>query len=220
MQLRDLKVFTCPENDIVALPYNLAGLNISAGRMVSYNAALGFLVEAKGTPGVTGCFSDWQLPDDYSPKVAKVGNPSEKIYIADGGRYSYLNHAPDVDLSCRGSNGGPFADQPPSDTYSRSWDRIRAPGNGGLNGIDPRIFAYRHGAHRQGAGADQFKMQCGFFDGHVELLGDLESANPKFWYPKNTRLNVQPGTSEQSTETWKDVVSRYYGGKAGTYIIP
>jgi prepilin-type N-terminal cleavage/methylation domain-containing protein/prepilin-type processing-associated H-X9-DG protein len=220
-QLRDLKVFKCPENDIVALTFNAAGLNVGlSGPMISYNASLAFLVGPSGGQGATTGFDGWKIPSTYTPKVSKVGNPARKIFIADGGRYSYSTQAPDIDLTCRGINGGPFADQPPSDTYSRSWDRVRAPGNGGGSGIDPRVFAFRHGDKKPGGKADSFKMQAAFFDGHVETLGDLEASNPEFWYPKGTVLTVAPGTAEQSTETWKDVVDRYYGGKAGTYTIP
>src|SRR5581483_7588555 len=56
--LRDAKVFTCPENDVIAQIFNADGLpNIASGRMISYNTALAFLVQAKGSAGVTAGFS-------------------------------------------------------------------------------------------------------------------------------------------------------------------
>ena len=31
-------------------------------------------------------------------------------------------------------------------------------------------------------------LNAGFFDGHVETLGDLEGSNPEFWVPKGTEV--------------------------------
>ena len=85
---------------------------------------------------------------------------------------------------------------------------------------DPRIFAYRHGNKRQFGSTDSYRFNVGFFDGHVETMGDLQGANPKFWYPKGSVLTAAPGTTEQSSEIWKDCLDKYYNGQAGTYTIP
>ena len=45
-----------------------------------------------------------------------------------------------------------------------------------------------------------------FFDGHVELMGDLESANPVLWAPKGTQMLVDATQSEQ------DVLNTYGSG--------
>ena len=97
----------------------------------------------------------------------------------------------------------------------------QADANGsGSASFDPRLFAYRHGTNKSGESveADSYKMNCAFFDGHVELLGDLESADPNLWWPKNSQLEID------SKEAWNDVLQRYMGGTSyGTsnyYHVP
>jgi prepilin-type N-terminal cleavage/methylation domain-containing protein/prepilin-type processing-associated H-X9-DG protein len=226
MTLRDVKTFTCPENDFVATIFNPAGLNnVTIGRMISYNTCISFLMQSKGKSQQTALtFATLVLPSSYSPKVAKVGQPSEKAYIADGARFVSRGTAPDVDLACYGNLGGAYADQSPSTTFTRSWDRAAATGNSGPSTgaapRDPRIFAYRHGNKRQFGSTDSYRFNVGFFDGHVETMGDLQGANPKFWYPKGSVLTAAAGTTEQSSEIWKDCLDKYYNGQGGTYTIP
>ncbi len=62
-------------------------------------------------------------------------------------------------------------------------------------------------------------MNCGFFDGHVETLGDLQASNPNFWYPKGTELKID------SDEIQADVFKIYFNSKtytmpASPYVVP
>jgi prepilin-type processing-associated H-X9-DG protein len=137
----------------------------------------------------------WNPPPGYVPKLTKIGSPSRKIYIADGARYSNNTDGPDSDLAFDGSLGGAFSDQGAWTPFSNSWFRKSAPGNGltPAQGRDARIFAYRHGTLKQYTKGDNFKANFGFFDGHVELLGDLESSRPEYWLPKGTRTGSLSG---------------------------
>jgi prepilin-type processing-associated H-X9-DG protein len=47
-----------------------------------------------------------------------------------------------------------------------------------------------HGALHPFAAANTFRFNAGFFDGHVETLGDLEGANPNFYHPVGTTVGT------------------------------
>ena len=137
-----------------------------------------------------------------------MGSAANKIYCGDGARYSTTATPPDYDLSVRDGYGGAFADTGAHSSYSRSWDRGLAPGNNNPNGgdIDARLYAYRHSTAEppSGAKADTFKANFVYYDGHVETLGDLQSANPQLWLPADSTLN--PGGMLE------DVEARYGAG--------
>ncbi|HEV2295122.1 MAG TPA: type II secretion system protein [Tepidisphaeraceae bacterium] len=219
--LRDAPPFLCPENEVLAPPFGTPTFTI--GRMVSYNTALPFLLTRNrsapsGAVGRTVARPDWNVPEGYNVKVSKVGDAARKIYIADGGRYSNPNAMPDASLSYTGSLGGVFSDQGAPFRFSNSWNRGLAPGNTpNPNGPrDSRLFAYRHGSLSPRGAADSFRMNVGFFDGHVETMGDLESADWRMWVPKGTEVLVN------STQMYADVLQRYFNDRAasGTFIAP
>jgi prepilin-type N-terminal cleavage/methylation domain-containing protein/prepilin-type processing-associated H-X9-DG protein len=224
-QVRELKQFTCPSNDVLAAQWTNNVLpQVPAGRMVSYNTALGFLVQnpmgtpASGAVGVTVSRSEWTVPASYNCKISKVGDPSRKVFIADGSRYSDDVTPPDYSLDYMGSHGGSFSDQGPN-KHSNSWDRKRVLGNGGNpNLVDTRVYWARHGGvqARPGSRAGTFRFNVGFFDGHVETMDDLAGADPKLWYPKGTIL--KPVASSQY---YKDVLDRHFpGGGAAQVVVP
>jgi prepilin-type N-terminal cleavage/methylation domain-containing protein/prepilin-type processing-associated H-X9-DG protein len=191
-KLRNYKAFTCPENHILAGPFNAPA--VQTGTMISYNTAGQFLLLPPGANingggvGITETSAGTQTPPGYACKITQVGASSEKIYIADGGRYSNGSTVPDIDLGYKGSGGGAYSEMGAFRNSSVSWNRQSAPGNGGGGSkvADARIFAFRHGQLRSGAPADDFKMNVGFYDGHVQLMGDLEASNPSLWFPRGS----------------------------------
>jgi len=216
-RLRDQPVFTCPENEILAIPFQNA-IGVTAGRMISYTTSIHFLVGEKGSFGFTsGQTGRWTAPQGYSPKLNKVGQGSRKIYIADGAKYSAPNVAPDFASTIIVQNGGMYSDQAPCIPFTRSWNRTLAPSNtpNPSGTTDARIYAYRHGGKpvQKGRG-DTYKFNAAFFDGHVETLGDLEGANPALWFPKGSVLAVSA-----SGQVDNDVKS-FFKLPATNYIIP
>jgi prepilin-type processing-associated H-X9-DG protein len=191
--------------------------------MVSYNTALGFLLirnTGSGNAGRTHTLAAaWNPPQSFIPKINKVGNPAQKVYIADGGRYSNAGVRPDAEIAAMGSFGGAFADQGAPQRFSNSWDRSNAPGNAphpqNPASFDARVYAYRHGTRQQKASADAFRINVGFFDGHVETLGDLAASNPTFWFPKGTELVATPGQLQN------DVLRKYFNNQQDPkFIVP
>ena len=214
--------FRCPENDIIATPYTGdGGPAFPATIWISYSTATLFLYVSWDEPAGAGAGwaagdrkarSDGTPPVGYGPKLNKIGNASRKIYIADGGRFATVSQAPTMNLHFRGSFGGAYADIGAWSKFSRAWDRGKAPGNGAGGNFDPRVFSYRHGSRNTGGPTDSFRFNAGFFDGHVETLGDLEGSNPELWAPRGSRLD--------HGEFYPDVMSRFVQGRPNPYIVP
>lgn len=230
-RMRDYPGFVCPENEFLAPPFGASSPQFTVGRMVSYNTALGFLLTrnttgsdaAAGSGSATGhsqARRDQNPPSSYNVKTSKVGDASRKIYIADGGRFSNTATTPDADLSYASVNGGAFADQGPN-RFTASWDRGMAAGNTPRNAAtqDSRVFAYRHsGRIVPRSRGDSFRFNAGFFDGHVETLGDLQGADPRNWFPKGTQLVIDTG------QYYQDVIDKHFGGVQYTapnyFVVP
>jgi prepilin-type processing-associated H-X9-DG protein len=205
--------FRCPEvgDEVLMAPFN----NPNAGTLylTSYNTAILFQGTSSGTEGLDKPQGNYTLPPGYSPKISSVNNAAKKIYIADGARYTNgKGDGPDYDFSYLGKFGGPFSDIGAFSSFSNSWDRRSAPGNPG-GSRDARIFSFRHGTTKAGAGGDSFRFNAGFFDGHVETLGDLEGADPALWMPTGTSISGASG------EMYPDVASAYLRGSS-TYVAP
>jgi hypothetical protein len=48
----------------------------------------------------------------------------------------------------------------------------------------------------------------------VETLGDLQSANPEYWFPTGTRFDLTP------TQIFPDVLEKYFRGSLSGYVAP
>jgi len=243
-KLREIKTLICPENQYVAVPYTVAdssSFNPSTWPTVKMNSYVGAMIfhlknsSTDARSGVTVGRTDWNPPEGYGPKLSKIGNSSMKVYVADGARYSSSRGYIDYSVSPYSTYGGQFMDQGAASRYSHSWDRSMSPGNdkntsgsgddqgsgGTLGSFDARLYAYRHGKTDAGGAADSMKMNLSFFDGHVELMGDLQSSDPKLWAPSGTQFNYGTGGSGQD-QMHKDAKARYFGSESasGTYEVP
>jgi prepilin-type N-terminal cleavage/methylation domain-containing protein len=236
-ELRSTPAFLCKSNNFLATHYIAGGPNAGTDRMVSFNTNIyqlfayassasssQFPSDPLGTSWYGNGFPDVQLPKEWKPYITRLGNPSNKVFIADGSRYSTISNRPDYDLSPNAAWGGAFADAGPAyggsgSQGSKSYDRHLAPGNGGTvsQGIyDARYYAYRHatGVPQQGAPGNAFKFNAMFYDGHGETQGDLQSTNPHQWYPKDTKV-LDGGLSG----LWPDAVQAF-GYTSGFTIGP
>ncbi|MBN2563316.1 MAG: type II secretion system protein [Phycisphaerae bacterium] len=197
--LRGHKAFLCPSNRFTAIHY--AGPDAGSGPMVSYNTVRYQLWREEEVPpghGIT-------LPQGWRPSVNRIGNPANKVFCADGARYSTCTCPPDYDLTVNGPYGGAFSDTGTYSSWTCSWDRSRAPGNGYSGPIDARMYAFRHstGIPPVGAPGNAYRLNLAFHDGHVETQGDLESTNPHQWLPRGTIIESAPSTC------WNDTVVRF-----------
>lgn len=218
-QLRGAPGLLCKANDFLAKPF--AGANAGVGRMISYNTIRWQLfiratnaanagmpsADTVGTSWYNNSFTDTQLPNSWRPVVSRMGVAANKVYCADGARYSDVSTAPDVDLSINAAWGGAFSDGGPHMTLSKSWDRSMAPGNGSsfaARSTDARAYAFRHssGAAPMGAAGNAYKINLVFFDGHADTQGDLTASNPHQYLPKDTTVGT-------ITNIWKDTIQSF-----------
>lgn len=215
VQLMEFPGFRCPDNEILAPPFG-AGTWPTV-TLNSYVTAMVFHMKPNPNPPVHGgdgrqiARTDWNPPPGYIPKITKIGDASRKIYIADGARFSTTSQPPDYSHSYNGTQGGIYSDQGAFTRFTRSWDRGLAPGNTGTGTFDARLYAHRHGSLKPFAAPDSMRLNVGFFDGHVESMGDLQAANPSFWVPKGSSVNFSTG------QMYEDVLALY--GPAGQRVI-
>jgi prepilin-type N-terminal cleavage/methylation domain-containing protein/prepilin-type processing-associated H-X9-DG protein len=223
--LRDAGPFRCPENELLSTAFDAPAFR--DGRIVSYNTAIGFLVVRnpvinnipRGRDGVTHGRLEWNPPTNYKVRISQVGNPARKLYLADGARYSNSGTRPDASIAVFSSYGGAFGDQGACQRFSNSWDRSKAPGNqphpSTPGDFDARLYAFRHGARTPGGKAGAYKLNAGFFDGHVETIGDIEFANPEIWFPRGSEV------AATRSQMHNDVINRYFNGQErNPWIVP
>ena len=228
--------FQCPENDLIGTPAP-GGLSFSdqpaaanpTMRLGSYVTAVNFMYKNNyrntnsdvgwdvGQVGETYARTDYSPPQGYFPKLTKVGSSTRKVFIADGAKYSHPNQEPMFPFSFRFDYGGAYGDRGPWQVFSDAWNREQAPGNNtaaGFNGeMDPRFYGFRHGRGTDRGAADSFQFNVGFYDGHVEKMGDLQGSDPAMWNPKGTTMGITPD------RVYADVINTYYNGQPGTYVI-
>ena len=206
--------FKCPENNLIASPASFPPapkINLAPSyaiaiyfHLLPFDNSIGegrYKTASGESPRVRG-YSFCGPPTGYTPQISKIKNATRKICIADGGRYSNTSEAPNVALPYLSGGGGAYGDHGAFSRHSNSWNRGRAPGNVNSDGagpIDARLFAYRHGRRQPNGPANEYKMNACFWDGHVELIGDLDSADPALWLP--TGSNYDPNNSETPMST-------------------
>lgn len=192
-ELRSSPAFLCKSNRFISTHFG--GPDAGAGWMVSYNTIRYQLWEAEDVPNGHG----EKVPANWRPNIGRIGNPSNKVFCADGSRFANATTAPDYDLSHLAGFGGAFCDTGASSGWSRSWDRSWANGSR-VGSLDPRSYAYRHSTSEPtpGAKGNAFKLNVAFYDGHVESQGDLAASNPQQWLPKGTLVATSAG------KVWKD----------------
>ena len=193
------KPFLCAGNRFLSVYFD--GPNAGTVRMPSYNTGRYMMWQRQPTDAGNPTADKWvgwydgsheeKTPETYKPVMGMVGVAANKVFFADGARYSTTTEAPDYDLRVNASYGGTFSDASPFSTFTKAWDRSRAPGNNG-SGVDARTYAFRHSSAEpaQGAPANAYKISLAFLDGHVETVGDLDAANPQYWLPKGSKLDT------------------------------
>ena len=230
-QLMDFDGFHCPENDLTGTATGLSfSTDTKAVRALnSYVVAVNFMYKHNyrntnsdagwdvGEIGETYARTDYNPPQGYFPKLTKVGASTRKVFIADGAKYSRPDQPPLVPFHFRFDYGGAYGDRGPWQVFSDAWNREQAPGNNtaaGFNGdLDPRFYGFRHGRGVDRGAADTFQFNVGFYDGHVEKMGDLQGSDPALWNPKDTTMGITPD------RVYPDVINAHYNGQTGTYVV-
>jgi len=222
---RKLPAFACPSNDIITA--RAFGASVADGPMLSYCTSTAFMLlpariptklnttfagrvtmPTGGSSTDPAHFNFWSSPPGYQPKLELVGEPSRKVFLADGARRSRNGCAPqfvyDVESDYTQTL---FSDFGPFFGVTRSYDRRAA--NDPACGGDGRIFAYRHGTRKARRTSGSYAMNAVFFDGHAETLNDMESARPDLWLPSGSMIYRNTRLNDTDTAFWPDVWETY-----------
>ena len=219
-------IFYCPSNKIKSVPWPAPTEDFGTITSVSLHTVRNFMVwpratqnnygkapfdEMYGSSGHTNNHARMRIggtsniPDNYSPRISRVGQPSEKVFIADGSRYTedsgdapYVDYDPDWDAAYGGafSTGGPTLNE----QYLRAYKFD-----------DPaRKFSYRHGKGKT------VGIVVGFFDGHAGWMSEDMSRDVSYWYPKGS--TIPP--NDMNRATIKKYPRTAFDGPGNTYRVP
>ncbi len=230
--MREFPSFTCPENNITAVPYPSTGGGIwSDGRMLSYNMSTQFTSnesrpETGGTLGPRNSPSNREMDRmGYQPYMFRVGSTSMKIAIFEGHRYADNLTKPDFDHKIDASYGGMFGGTGPWFNASKELYRGLAPGEGFGSftfptWVDARRYGFRHGSRVQDVrgglkGGDAVKGNMASFDGANKLYDDGEATNPDMWFPTGSFL-----TRDMSSRVWNYTKTNFPDKVVKGYRVP
>jgi len=235
-EMVSLKQFQCP-NYIGAVSTFFGSVDAGTVNAPSYNTAtLMLMTGGTPTPGTTaesrlGVTSNWPvICPGYVPQIGKVRNAGNKIYCADGAKFSTATAPPDYNLTiwpqASSTYGWPgnWSDFGPWTQQTSSYNRQNAVGNAGGAAYDIRILAYRHGKVTPGASANSgMAMNAVFCDAHAETLSEMESADPSHWMPTGSMMNSALVSTAVGvgpyTKTYPDVIAKY-NINTSTWICP
>jgi prepilin-type N-terminal cleavage/methylation domain-containing protein len=220
-----LAQFQCPSySGVIAYPYT--GGSGGPVQASSYITAWAFLLTTGApTAGLTDVTristgTTWPtFPQGYVPKLNRIGKAAAKIFASDGAKFTegaVVSPNYQVSLTSGGSfasttygNTGQYADFGPWTTQTSALDRSKNPANGTPGSPDTRTLSYRHGGKVNGS----FRLNAVFYDGHVDTLTELDSANPGYWLPTGTTF-----TATSLAKMDADVKAIY--APNGTYTAP
>lgn len=167
-------------------------VEVSTVNYASYSASLAFHVyhnhsDSDGWSGNKVWDYDAKnmiaLPNNYAPKISKIGSPAQKVYVHEGARYvEKVGNKYELTFNGfpRQIQGGNFMMYGPSfalggdpATIIPYLDRL---GDHEFNVLEE--YMYKHLG----------KMNLVFFDGHTETMEIEESTKSSLWAPRGTRI--------------------------------
>ena len=190
----------CPSNKFLSIPWPDGPTDDwPVQPLVSYNTMRQFMYWAKNAPvsqaAYPGAFDGEDIPSGYQPRIERVGNPADNIFISDGSRFTpdngQVDHQIDWNPVSAGgaSYGGAFSDGGPTlkaggdgvEGYLRAFhtDRKLAP------------ITYRHKRGKN------IGIAVTYFDGHGAYMTDAKSRFPDPWWPRDTWL--APGACNEES---------------------
>lgn len=171
-------IFQCPAISTIEV---YSEFSKSYQELPSYLTDLYFLVSIPGGGkykefGYSG--KSAYLPQ-FRPRVDLIGPPSQKVYLADGTKYRTMSTGL---LQEHSTNG--FTD------YGAWRNRPVTAALQGYRDPDLKGQSYRHPGG----------INALFFDGHAEVLSEVESRKPGYWFPSGTNTKNLPGrvTAEEA----------------------
>lgn len=229
-----LPQFICPSNRDIVSVNATSGQDAGTVQATSYTTSIlfqltpadtsGFSVLSRPTTTGAGATFFPVLPPGAGPRMSKIRNPGDKVYMADAAKFlSSSTIYPTYGLSlystwsfsattAQGYNPN-WVDLGPWTSLS-AYNRSHAPGNSAY-GVDTRSLSFRHGNRKN----NTYRINCLFFDGHVAIMNDLEASNPRHWMPSGSRFLTSGGFGTAAfTRVWNDTRSKF--NVTSTYVAP
>jgi len=217
----------CPNNQYLSEPFYSGAIGPRPGwpvqPMVSYDTIRQYMLWPwatrnsqpwgepapfpKATPEGTGLggAGQWYTPRGYSPRIERVGNPSEHIFLSDGARFTdSATGRIDHDIDWNANAGGGFSDGGPTLPYTflRAFHSSK---NASQRRLAP--ITYRHTR-----GKSLGLIAC-YYDARAEYMTEAQSRWPDPWWPKDSEINA----SDFNTET-QILCDQYFDG-SGWYRV-
>jgi prepilin-type N-terminal cleavage/methylation domain-containing protein len=210
------RLFTCPASTQTesSLASGAAAGTVNLGFLPSlgYVTALDFLLYPANTKGLSGEFGEvgapgtgtypfwWTTPLGYAPRITKIRNSSDKIFVADATKFSnggpwtyYTAISPDNNTPNR--NSGPFTDMGAPFYCTAAYDR------GAINQVststfDGRAFSFRHGTLKQFQPLGPYRLNAIFYDGHAATLDEYDATDVKHWLVSGSVIPNMGGSTQ------------------------
>jgi prepilin-type N-terminal cleavage/methylation domain-containing protein len=227
-------MFECPSNQVIVEPFpngtpatdGYAGFGPQL--MVSYNTMRALMTRpafGSGSNAVSlqyyhpqvggtlyGTATDTARALAYVPRIEAITSPSEKIFLADGSRYTTTTtQSPpegkvDYGYDWQSSAGGAFSNCAPTASDASGGDYLTGYRRSAAYPLSSR-YSYRHPSGRT------LGLVGVYFDGHAEWMSEKQSRWPDPWWPKGTWLP----RSEMNIET--QLLTRSQWNTQSTYVV-
>ena len=243
--VNNIEAFKCPSYlGTIATPNTSSGYyDEGAQPAFSYNTATAFLVapNAEWPTGTSNGFSGqvstpgspyWTLPVGYTPRITKVGSPSQKVFMADGARRSrnfsatafQITYSLAVSLTKLNTNETMYSDWGPFICNTRSYGRTSLKVNtASPTPQDTRVLSMRHGKNAAGSSGGLVRFNMVFYDGHAENVDDITGSDPNMWLPRGATWLKSDYTQADSSGTgakilFTDIQQRYLPTQPTTWV--
>lgn len=197
--------FACPSNTYTSIPFPAPVGDWTPQRMVSYDSMREIMARGGTAPGTSPLAVSLtyfhpqvggteQTPYPYLPRLEHVGDPTKKVFLADGARFTDASTGSTIhSFDWQASAGGAFSSGAPTtpDAFERSYFRSSVRPD-----LAPRAYRHPCGAF--------LGLNVAFFDGHVDWMSEALSRHPDFWWPSDTVLPL----TEMNIDTRNLVLDR------------
>lgn len=143
--------------------------------------------------------SDTWLPQNYQPRIERLGAPSAHVFLSDSARFTHEGQV-DHDIDWKGGYGGGWSDGGPTlrPEYLRAFaiDRALAP------------LTYRHKRGKI------LGLVAAFYDGSGKWMSENQTRFPDPWWPKGTEI---PASADMNMPTYVNAYPYLIDGK---YTVP
>ena len=216
----------CPDNQFLSQPFpdGPDPPDWPTQRMVSYNTMRVFMMwpwqTRDGQPwGTSAPFSKatpegnglggiglWYTPRNYAPRIERVGNPADNVFLSDSSRFTHPTEGIiDHDIDWQANAGGGFSSGGPNLPFN-ILKSFHSSTRSSQRNLAPITYRHKRGKH--------LGVVVSYFDGHAEYMTERQSRWPDPWWPKGSEINYL----DMNADSQKLVQA--YVDTSGWYKVP